>query len=168
MCPFICSGCLCLGAGQQMCSGLLLHFRLLSKQNPFLADCFVCLYASFSHFHTWISRRNVIEMKGFSSPSSPVTSSSHRLSCPLSSFLFHLHSFNLYSSLSQTAPSTPRCQIIISPSPPFDLSFLTPPLRLASSKRDGHPADLPDRRERQRAGAGTPGGAGVRACAPQL
>ena len=151
-----------------MCAVFPLHFRLLGKQNPFLHDCFVGLYASFSHFHTWISRRNVIGMKGFSAPSSPVAVSSRRLSCPLSSFLLHLHSSNLYSSVSQAAPSSPRRWYIISPSPPFDLSFLSPPLRLPSSQRDGHPADLPDWRERQRAGAGTPRGTGVRACAPQL
>lgn len=41
-------------------------------------------------------------------------------------------------------------------------------LRLASSQRDGNPPDLPDRRERQRAGADTQGVPGVRARAPQL
>lgn len=96
------------------------------------------------------------------------------LSAQLSCFLLHLQSFHLRSSASPFTHLSLSLSIATLSSHHLLLwslcllSFLSPPPRLASSQRDRNPPDLPDRRERQRAGADTPGGPGVRACAPQL
>lgn len=86
-------------------------------------------------------------------------------------FLLHLHSFNLYFSVS--SPFTPMSVTALISHHPILwslclLSFFSPPIRLASSQRDGNPSDLPDRCERQCAGADTSRGSGVWACSAQL
>lgn len=93
----------CLGASLQMYTVLFLHSQPLCKQNIFYSQLFLCLYASFSLSYTWISWKNVTDMKVLFR--GPLKLSHHT---PSSRLLLHLHLFHPHSS---TEPSffPPHC-----------------------------------------------------------
>lgn len=156
-----------LSVPQEKQAVLPIHFQPLPS---FPQNCFLNLYSSFSHFLRWISWENVIEMAELFCILLQCFHHAVSQLC-FSCFLLHLHSFNL--SFSVSSPLTPLSVASLLSHHPFLwslclLSFFSPPLRLASSQRDGNPSDLPDRCEWQCAGADTSRGSGVWACSAQL
>lgn len=148
MCPFICSGCFVWVLQCECTLYCPSTFSPLVNKTSFfpIVGLPVRLIFSLPHMNQ-LGEKNCNWNGRVVLPSSAAFSS-RCLSTLLYGFSLHLHSFNLYSSASPLFPPLSVAPLLSHHLILWSLcllSFLSPPLRLASSQRDGNPPDLPDR-----------------------